>query len=180
MKKSGCCSCAVTGALLLTTCRFVAGGALVIAAIMKMKDFSALMLSMKAFELVPEAVIPAFSYMLPWTEIVCGVLLVYGIWSRASAGVAALLYAVFTFALASVLARGMKVDCGCFGALTGGGEIDGLSIVRNLVFLAMSIAVMVRGGGATAIDSLLGDGVPASRLDRISSCPAPRETESAR
>lgn len=173
MAESSCGSCIASKSLLLTTCRFLAGGAFIVAAIMKMRDFSALMLSIQAFQLVPEVLIPAMAYIVPWTEIVCGLLLIYGIWSRASAGVAALLYAVFTVALASALLRGLKVDCGCFGALTGGGPITWLSVGRNAIFLAACGAVMAFGGGATALDAVMKKCVPSSRLDRIATSTEP-------
>src|SRR5690606_9200985 len=118
--------------------RLIAGGALLVAAFMKLKDPSNLMLSMEAFELLPVAVVPFLSFFLPWLELIVGLTLIYGYWSRPSAALASGLYIVFSLALASVIWRGMKVDCGCFGALTGGGPVTYLSILRNVVFMACS------------------------------------------
>jgi len=54
----------------------------------------------------------------------------------------------------SVILRGMSVDCGCFGAITGGGDVGWGSIARNGVFLAASVGVMILGGGATALENI--------------------------
>jgi hypothetical protein len=43
---------------------------------------------------------------------------------------------VFTVAVVSAVARGVNIDCGCFGA--GSGPVSGLTIVRNLGLLAVA------------------------------------------
>ena len=53
-------------------------------------------------------------------EIALGLLLVTGIATRAVAGATAVLFAVFVAAVASAAARGLSIDCGCFG---GGGTV---------------------------------------------------------
>ncbi len=152
---------------LLMTCRLVGGGAFIVAAAMKLRDVPALMLSIESFELLPAALIPFVAYTVPWVEIASGLALIYGFWSRSAAALAGVTYLVFTGALASVLLRGMEVDCGCFGALTGGGPVTWLSVVRNLVFFAACAAVMACGGGTASLDCSLESRVPESRLDRF-------------
>ena len=52
--------------------------------------------------------------MLPWLELLAGLLLVAGVWKREAALVIALLLVVFLAAAMSVLARGIDVvNCGC-------------------------------------------------------------------
>ena len=53
--------------------------------------------------------------VLPWLELCSGVLLVTGLWLRASAGIATALFGVFTLAVLSALLRGLDISCGCFG-----------------------------------------------------------------
>ncbi len=152
---------------LLMTCRFIAGGAFLIAALMKLKDVSALMLSIESFELLPTVLVPFAAYTVPWIEIVSGLALVYGFWSRSAAVLAGMTYLIFTVALASVLLRGMSVDCGCFGALTGGDAVTWLSVLRNAFFLGCCGVVLAMGGGRASLDHSSGHRVPESRLDRI-------------
>lgn len=138
---------------ILTTCRLIAGGALVLAAMFKLRDPSTFMLSINSFKMVPEALIPYMAYALPWTEMIAGVLLVYGAWSRAAAAIAAGLYALFTLSFVWVLAKGLPVDCGCFGGLFGSETVGAKSILRNLLLAAAAVAIVWRGGGATALDA---------------------------
>ncbi|MDK2973462.1 MAG: hypothetical protein PWP23_3217 [Candidatus Sumerlaeota bacterium] len=151
---SGCACPAKT--IVLTTCRFLAGGAFLLAATMKLQDPQLFMLSIDAFGLVPSALVPFFAYAIPWTEIVAGLLLVYGFWSRAAGVVGVGLYGVFTAALAWVYLSGADVDCGCFGGLFGRGDVGPFSLVRNTIFIACSAVVVLRGAGAASLDHVLG------------------------
>jgi uncharacterized membrane protein YphA (DoxX/SURF4 family) len=54
-------------------------------------------------------------------EVAIGLLLILGIMVRYSAIFSGIIMIVFIAAIASVWARGLLIDCGCFG---GGGEID--------------------------------------------------------
>lgn len=142
--------------LILLTCRFLAGGAFLLAAFGKIIEPTNLMLSMNSFGLVPEFIVPFASYIMPWLELVVGLLLFYGFMSRGAAAWAAILYLIFTIAIISVIARGMSVDCGCFGAMLGGGNVGWHSVGRNLVFLASSGMILWLGGGRTALDHIIG------------------------
>jgi uncharacterized membrane protein YphA (DoxX/SURF4 family) len=57
---------------------------------------------------------------LPFGEIALGLLLAVGLLTRPVAIVAAALLSCFIVAVASAAARGLSVDCGCFG---GGGPL---------------------------------------------------------
>ena len=69
-----------------------------------------------------------------------GLLLVAGLFTRQVAVAATLLFVVFTLAVISAAARGLSIDCGCFG---GGGQVApgetayGWEIVRDLGLLAL-------------------------------------------
>jgi uncharacterized membrane protein YphA (DoxX/SURF4 family) len=71
---------------------------------------------------------------LPWLEVALALLLIVGFIVRPAAVVSGLIMIVFIGAIASVWARGMLIDCGCFG---GGGEIDPslASQVRRTYFI---------------------------------------------
>jgi uncharacterized membrane protein YphA (DoxX/SURF4 family) len=58
---------------------------------------------------------------LPLIEIVIGLLLITGTFTRVAAIIGGLMMVAFIFAIASVWARGISIDCGCFG---NGGEVE--------------------------------------------------------
>jgi len=57
---------------------------------------------------------------LPFLEIAIGLLMIIGFGVRASAAAAGVFMVVFIAAVASAWARGLSIDCGCFG---GGGQV---------------------------------------------------------
>lgn len=139
---------------LITTCRLIAGGAILLAGIIKLRDPALFMHSIHSFELLPESIIPFLAYFVPWTEIIAGVLLAYGVWTRASGTVTAGMYAVFTLALLWVLWNDLPVDCGCFGGLFGSETVGWGSILRNMLLTAAALVAVITGGGATSLDHI--------------------------
>lgn len=143
-----------SAALLLA--RIIGGGALLLAASLKLQgDPLAFALSIESFKLLPKALIPAITYFFPVFEVVLGVTLIFGVWARQSALLATGLYVTFTLALASVLIRGLNVDCGCFAGLIGGDTVTWFSVFRNAIFIVATGAVLVLGAGAWSVDRRL-------------------------
>jgi hypothetical protein len=54
----------------------------------------------------------------------------------------------------SVIARGLEVDCQCFGEYFGA-RVGWSSIARNVVFMAIAAPVFARGAGMLAIDTAI-------------------------
>jgi uncharacterized membrane protein YphA (DoxX/SURF4 family) len=79
---------------------------------------------------------------LPFAEIALGVLLLVGIATRLVALASAVLLLVFVAAVISAAARGLSIDCGCFG---GGGDVApgqtayGIEIVRDVGLLLLAV-----------------------------------------
>src|SRR4029079_10722390 len=74
----------------------------------------------QAHRLLPYDLTHVVGYGLPLLEILVGVLLVLGLFTRPAAVVGGVLMVVFIAGIVSVWVRGLSIDCGCFG---GGGEI---------------------------------------------------------
>ena len=81
----------------------------------------------------------AIAYYLPWLEVFCALGLWAPRWRTASLTVGAALLTVFTLALAGAWARGIHLDCGCFG----GGKETNLpwAVGRNLLMLGVCVAL---------------------------------------
>jgi uncharacterized membrane protein YphA (DoxX/SURF4 family) len=76
--------------------------------------------AVQAYEIFPDAVANTIGLALPFLEIILGVLLVLGLFTRPVAIVSTLLMVAFVLGISQAWARGLTIDCGCFG---GGGEI---------------------------------------------------------
>ena len=101
-----------------TVARLLLGGTLVVAGALKAVDVPGAVASVRAYDLLPGGLATALGYSLPFLEIAVGVLLLVGLFTRAAAAVGALLMVMFVVGIASAWARGLNIDCGCFG--TGG------------------------------------------------------------
>jgi len=121
--------------------RIVLGGLLVVAGALKLGDPTAFANEITNYRFLP-SLAPWLAATLPVIEIALGLLLVVApiVWRRAAALAAAGLLAVFTVAVAQVVARGINVDCGCFGGNSG--PVTALTVGRDLVLLAMAGAIM--------------------------------------
>ena len=78
------------------------------------------------------------AFYLPWVEIVCGVALFIG-WMRAGAiSILTALTVVFIGATISAQARGIDLECGCFGAAS-----KNLSFTSHMAILIGLLAALV-------------------------------------
>jgi uncharacterized membrane protein YphA (DoxX/SURF4 family) len=138
--------------------RLVTGGVWIVAGALKVTDPAASIDAIRAYELLPWSVVEPLGYALPAIEIVVGLALVLGAFTRGAAVVSALLFVAFIIGIASVWARGIEIDCGCFGG--GGPKEDAASsypweIARDAALLAASCYVVVVRRTRLAFDNLL-------------------------
>jgi uncharacterized membrane protein YphA (DoxX/SURF4 family) len=103
-----------------TAARLVLAGVFVAAGSLKVVDPQAAVQAVRAYRLLPTALEPVVGWGLPAGEIALGLLLAVGLFTRVAALGAGLLLVVFMAGVASAAARGLSIDCGCFG---GGGPV---------------------------------------------------------
>ena len=77
-------------------------------------------MAVRAYEMLPISVANLLGLILPPVEIVIGVLLILGALTRVMAALGGFTMFVFIIAIAQAWARGLNIDCGCFG---GGGAV---------------------------------------------------------
>ena len=128
--------------------RLATGGVWIVAGALKIPDPAASVQAVRAYRLLPEAVVPTVGQLLPVVEVVVGLALVVGLLTRTMAVVSAVLFVAFIIAIASAWARGLTIDCGCFGG--GGYDPDAAEkypweIARDVALLAGSLFVAAVG-----------------------------------
>ena len=101
--------------------RLLLGGVLLVAGGLKVTKPTDSANAVAAYKLLPTNVAHLFGYALPWLEVAIAILLLIGIMVRPAAIAGGLIMVIFVGAIASAWARGLIIDCGCFG---GGGELD--------------------------------------------------------
>ncbi len=92
------------------------GGLFLYAGALKAMDVEAFAGAIAAYRLLPATGNLLLAAILPYVEILAGLLLLTGSRVRASALLLGSLSLVFMVVLATVIARGLQIDCGCFGA----------------------------------------------------------------
>ena len=114
--------------------RLILGGVLLAAGLLKYQHLDKSQMAVRAYEMLPIALANLLGIILPFLEIAVGVLLVIGAAVRISAIVGGVLMGAFMIGIAQAWARGLSIDCGCFG---GGGVIDPslASEVRRTYFI---------------------------------------------
>ena len=96
--------------------------------------------------------------ILPWFEIALGVLLLVGIGIRTVGVLSILLLLVFITGVSQEWARGLLIDCGCFGG--GGAVAPGQTayvqeLLRDTGFIVLAAWLVVRPRTLLSLDSRL-------------------------
>jgi uncharacterized membrane protein YphA (DoxX/SURF4 family) len=112
------------------------------------------------FGFIPPAarsqLILAATFISPWTEIVAGLALILGLWTRAAAAALGALLVLFIFLIARAMFIGLELECGCFGKLSPfcPKKIGPCNIIQNSIMLAAALAIMLTPRHALTLDRL--------------------------
>jgi putative oxidoreductase len=101
--------------VLLVALRFGLGAVFVYAGLMKVWDPVAFADSVASFRMLPDVLVSPVALALPMFELLLGGLLWVPRWTATAAAGLVMLCAIFGVALGTALARGLEIDCGCFG-----------------------------------------------------------------
>lgn len=111
-----------------------------------------------AYQVLPNSLVSPVAAVLPYLELAFGLLVLLGIGTRLMGVLSGLLLLVYIAGVAQSWARGLTIDCGCFG---GGGQVAAgqtqypQEILRDIGFLALAVWLVVRPRSLFAVDGLL-------------------------
>jgi putative oxidoreductase len=125
---------------LLLLFRVVLGGLFIYAGVVKVADPLGFAQDIRNYRLVGQTLSFIAAIILPWLEILAGAFLVAGISTRGAALVVTGLLVFFVVLTLVTMARGLDVDCGCFGSLS---RRSGWSVVlEDLAMFALGLCVL--------------------------------------
>jgi|GEM_PF-950983 len=116
------------------------------AGVNKLMDLSVFTESITRFRLTDQKIeklwIPAAAVYLPWLEVVLAAAALLRPTRFAASFISLLLLMVFTAALISAWARGLDIQCGCFGDRLQLGHIK-WGVVRNLGLMVWVVGLLI-------------------------------------
>jgi uncharacterized membrane protein YphA (DoxX/SURF4 family) len=139
--------------------RLVVGGVWVVAGVLKLPDPAENVRAVRAYRLLPEPVVPLVGHTLPLLEVLVGICLLVGLLTRMSAVLSAVMLMAFVVGISSAWARGLQIECGCFGG--GAGPTANATakypweIARDVGLLLLSLWLVRRPWSPWAADNRL-------------------------
>jgi uncharacterized membrane protein YphA (DoxX/SURF4 family) len=124
----------------------------------KVSDLNQTYIAVQAYDLLPAGAVNVVAAGLPFLELVLGVLLLAGLGTRVVAVVSGIVLLAFIGGVAQSWARGLTIDCGCFG---GGGQVTAgetqypQEIARDIGFLLLAVWLTVRPRSLWSLDGWL-------------------------
>ncbi len=109
----------------------------------------------QSYRLLPFPLAVIFAVSLPWVELICGLLLITGIYTRSSAVVLTLMLIVFLVAIGINLYRGAELSCGCFDVQTGSDVLGWPTLLRDIVYIFMGLQIFFFDQGSFSLKALL-------------------------
>ena len=119
--------------------RVVLAGVFVYAAWSKLRQpWLLFAMAIDAYGLLPQWAVLTLARVLPWCELAIGVLLLTGWWLRQTAIAASALLVLFFAVMLRSYAKGLQIDCACFGL---GEPISLKTLLRDGALLVSSVAL---------------------------------------
>ncbi len=129
-----------------------------ISGVIKVADLNGFNTAVKAYQLFPDSVASLLAAVIPFVEVAFGLLLLFGIGVRIIAVLSGLLLLAYIAGVAQSWARGLSIDCGCFG---GGGQVAAgqtqypEEILRDTGFVLLAVWLTVRPRTFASVDGWL-------------------------
>jgi uncharacterized membrane protein YphA (DoxX/SURF4 family) len=124
--------------------------------ILKAVDPDQTYVAVRAYDVLPMAGVEVVAALLPWFEIALGVLILIGAGLRLVAALSAALLLAFIAGVVQAWARGLSIDCGCFGG--GGAVAQGQTayvqeLLRDIGFIVLAAWLIVRPRTLLSLDN---------------------------
>lgn len=86
------------------------------------------------YRLLPYILVTLVALILPWLEVICGLLLIIGRWLSGASLLVMGMNAVFIIAIASAILRGLDISCGCFSLSQDGSRVGLTRLAEDAAF----------------------------------------------
>ena len=148
-----------------TALRWLLGALMLWAAVSKLANPTDFLSSIYAYKTpLPRPLMQIAAVVLPWLELLSGLLLIANVWSETALATVIGLLVIFVLATGQAWARGLDISCGCFNLEVFGAdrsskllkfiESASFAFLRNLVLVSLAGMLLRRrlnelDGGST-------------------------------
>ncbi|WP_300460452.1 MauE/DoxX family redox-associated membrane protein [Desulfobacula sp.] len=129
----------VTHRYLALALRLYIAGLFIYAGMYKINYTAEFSETIASYRMVPYWAVNFMAVVMPWIELICGILLVCGIRVRSAIVIVGFFLVLFTVGIAINLLWNAPISCGCFHTL--GDAISWRTLVRDLIWVAMALQV---------------------------------------
>jgi putative oxidoreductase len=120
------------------------GAIFVVAALPKIADPPSFAHMIFNYRILPGALINITSLVMPWLELIAGLALILGVWTKAARDLIAAMLLVFIVAITFNLLRDNAIDCGCFDVSAAGkSHEERLHDMRMVILRDIGMLLMV-------------------------------------
>jgi uncharacterized membrane protein YphA (DoxX/SURF4 family) len=119
--------------------RIYLGGLFIYASMYKINYPGEFAETIASYQLLPFWAVNVTALIMPWVELVIGVLLVLGVRTKAAAALVGGMLALFSLVILVTLLRGIPIGCGCFTSVED--PLGWGTLGRDLLWLAMALQV---------------------------------------
>lgn len=106
------------------------------AAIPKLQDPASFATALQNYKLFPNELVAYLAVIVPTTEVLVAICLLWTPWSRAAALISLCMYVIFSISVSQAIVRGIDLSCGCFGSNES--RVSWWQVGRNIVLAGFS------------------------------------------
>jgi len=122
--------------------RFILAAVFIYAGVLKIMNPAEFAAQIENYQMLPYILVTLMAIILPWIEVICGVLLVVGAWLKPASLLILLMNIIFVIAITAAILRGLDISCGCFSLHST--QVGLHKIVEDLVYAAMALYILLK------------------------------------
>lgn len=146
--------------------RLLVGCVFIVAGVGKIADTNHFAKEITNYNLLPLESINLIALVMPWLELCSGLLLIFGVRLKANSVLISAMLIVFILAAISAIARGLDINCGCFGKTTEK-KLGWEKVFENLGLLSATLLIFFSKPKSLTFDAIIESNTEAESTEAI-------------